>query len=157
MQLTKHTDLALRVLMYLAVNPDKLVKIKEIAEAYKVSQNHLVKVVHKLVLIGYICSTRGRGGGITLAKKAEDISIGTVVREMENNIEIINCSKENCPLMSNCLLKRALNIAIIGFFDSLNQHTVHDLVQNLTSAPSIKANKVSPLTFLPNIDKEITL
>ena len=153
MQLTKHTDLALRVLMYLAVNPDDLAKIKDIATAYKVSQNHLVKVVHKLVLIGYVHSTRGRGGGVILAKKAKDIRVGEIVKEMENSIEIIDCSKENCPLRSSCLLKKALNVATDEFLDSLNQQTIHDLVKNLATSP-IAINNIKH--ELPIVYKENT-
>ena len=153
MQLTKHTDLALRVLMFLAVNPDDLAKIKDIAAVYKVSQNHLVKVTHKLVLLGYVHSTRGRGGGVVLAKNAKDISIGEIVKKMENSIEIIDCSKENCPLMSNCLLKRALNVATNEFLDSLNKQTIHDLVKNLATSP-IAINNVKH--ELPIVYKENT-
>ena len=67
MQLTKLTDLSLRVLMHLALDPDELGTVKAIAEHYNVSRHHLVKVVHKLVRLGYLRSTRGRGGGISLA------------------------------------------------------------------------------------------
>ena len=149
MQLTKHTDLALRVLMYLAVNPGALAKIKDISTVYKVSQNHLVKVVHKLVLLGYVHSTRGRGGGVILAKNPKAISVGEIVKKMENSIEIIDCKKENCPLMSNCLLKRALNVATNDFLSSLDKQTIHDLVKNLKSS-SIAINteeQISPIIY----------
>lgn len=133
MQLTKHTDLALRVLMHLAVDQSKLTNIKDIAESYNVSKNHLVKVVHKLVQLKFVNSTQGRGGGICLSRKPEKIIIGDVIRKMEVNLEIVDCNKENCPLMSGCLLKKALNVAANDFLTSLDKHSIADIVSNLNS------------------------
>lgn len=131
MQLTTHTDLALRVLMHLAINRDELANIKDIAERYNVSRNHLVKVVHKLVKLGFVNSTQGRGGGISIASEPEKISIGNVVRKMESNLEIIDCEKANCPLLPVCLLKGVLNTAASDFLASLDKHTIADIVSNL--------------------------
>lgn len=132
MQLTKYTDLSLRVMMHLALEPDQLGTIKDIAERYHVSRNHLVKVVHQLVNLGYLQSVQGRGGGITLAKPASKINVGKVVRQMENNLNVIDCEAANCPLTPSCILKRALNEATKSFLQVLDTYTVDDLVKNRT-------------------------
>ena len=130
MQLTKHTDISLRVLMHLAAFPDELGTVRDIAERYKVSRNHLVKVVHRLVNLGYLKSVQGRGGGITLARPAGDIVVGRVVRDTEATLEVIDCAKTDCPLLPGCLLKRALNKATREFLKTLDRYTVADLVRN---------------------------
>jgi Rrf2 family nitric oxide-sensitive transcriptional repressor len=130
LQLTKHTDISLRALMHLAAFPDKLVTVKDIAERYNVSRNHLVKVVHRLSTLGYIVSVQGRGGGITLAVRPEHINVGDVVRHMEATLDVIDCVGSNCPLLPGCLLKRALNKATKAFLETLDDYTVADLTRN---------------------------
>lgn len=130
MQLTKHTDISLRVMMHLAAFPDELGTVKDISARYNVSRNHLMKVVHRLSGLGYIDSTQGRGGGITLARAAADINVGEVVRDMEATLDVIDCAGSNCPLTPGCLLKRALNRATKSFMDTLDEYTIDDLVKN---------------------------
>lgn len=131
MKLTIHTDLSLRVMMYLAIKSDELIRVKEIAEAFKVSRNHLVKVVHKLSTFGYLKTTKGRGGGIALAVPAEEIIVGDIIRTMESTMDIIDCKgKTSCTFISACLLKGVLNEATNAFLKSLDQYTVADLVRN---------------------------
>ena len=129
MQLTKHTDISLRVLMHLAF-ADKLVTAREIAVRYNVSRNHVVKVVHRLSGFGYVQSVRGRGGGVVLAHAPDDIVVGQVVRDMEATLEVIDCAKNDCPLTGGCLLKGALNQATRAFLDALDRYTVADLIRN---------------------------
>ena len=128
MQLTKQTDISLRVLMHLAVFPDRLSTVREIATDYRVSQNHLVKVVHRLAGLGYIDSVKGRNGGIKLAKPDTEITVGQVIRDMEMTLEVIDCT--NCPLTIGCLLKRALNEATTAFVEVLDGYTIADLIVN---------------------------
>lgn len=130
MQLTKHTDISLRVLMHLAAFPDELGTVKGIAERYNVSRNHLMKVVHRLSMLGYIKSVQGRGGGIALATAAENICVGDVVRQMEATLDVIDCAGSNCPLTPACLLKRALNQATKAFLKTLDEYTVADITRN---------------------------
>ena len=130
MHLTKHTDISLRVLMHLAAFPDELGTVKDISERYRVSRHHLVKVVHRLSGLGYLNTVQGRGGGISLALKPEEIQIGQVVRDMEASVEVIDCAGSNCPLTPGCLLKRALNRATDAFLDTLDEYSVADLVKN---------------------------
>jgi Rrf2 family transcriptional regulator, nitric oxide-sensitive transcriptional repressor len=129
MQLTRHTDYALRVLIYLAVNPDRLSRITEVAEAYRISRHHLVKVVHELAGLGYILTYRGKSGGMRLANDPAKIRVGDVVRDMDENLEVINCNAPSaCAILSDCRLKDALNDARDAFMATLDQVTLADLV-----------------------------
>lgn len=129
MQLTRHTDYSLRVLIYLALRPEKLGNISEIAKAFNVSRNHLVKVVQQLAKLGYINTIRGHGGGIELSRAPEDICVGEVVRYTENNLEVINCRQPPCPLLPSCRLKVALAEATETFLETLDSCTIADLTR----------------------------
>ena len=119
MQLTTHTDYALRVLIYLAKNPGQRVTIDELTGFYKISRHHLVKVVHNLGIKGFIRSIRGKGGGLYLAKPAEQIYIGEVVREMEGHFDIVDCFNAKkaglCRLHPQCGLTALLGNALEQF------------------------------------------
>ena len=130
MQLTKYTDLSLRVMMYLAVFPSELGTVKDIAQRHNVSRNHLMKVVHRLSGLGYIESIQGRGGGIALAMAPEDIVVGAIVRDMEATLDVIDCAASQCPLIPACLLKPALDRAGKAFIDTLDGYTIADLTRN---------------------------
>jgi Rrf2 family transcriptional regulator, nitric oxide-sensitive transcriptional repressor len=129
MQLTRHTDFALRVLIYLAVNPGRLSRITEIAEAYEISRHHLVKVVHQLGRAGHVKTFQGKSGGIRLARPAEETRVGDVVRDMEENLQIINCVTPACTIMPDCRLRDALNDARDAFMATLDNVTLADLVR----------------------------
>lgn len=88
MRLTHHADLALRVLMHLALAGERRVTIREISEAFAISGNHLMKVAHQLAGLGYIGSTRGSGGGIRLERPPASIVVGQVLREMRRILQI---------------------------------------------------------------------
>ena len=130
MQLTKYTDLSLRVLMHLALKRDVRCKIKDIAETYNVSRNHLVKVVHNLSTLGYINSTQGRSGGIRLAVSPDDIVAGDIVRAVEPSLRLIDCESQQCPISAACLFKEALEEAMATFLKTLDQYTISDLIRN---------------------------
>ncbi len=130
MQLTKHTDLSLRVLIYLALKPGQLGVISDIARHYGASKNHLVKVVHRLATLGYINSFQGRGGGIRLRKQADNIIVGKVVRDMENTMDVIDCAGTGCPLLPACHLKPILNAATSAFLEVLDNYSIADLITN---------------------------
>jgi Rrf2 family transcriptional regulator, nitric oxide-sensitive transcriptional repressor len=132
MRLTVHTDYALRVLMFLAVNPDKLVTVNEIAVRYDISKNHLMKVAQTLSKIGVIKSTRGRAGGLALNKNSDDVNIGDLVQELERKSPLAECfpGGENSCILSNCCnLRSALAKAEQAFFASLRETSLSDLVQ----------------------------
>jgi len=131
MQLTRHTDYALRVLMYLAKQPDVLSSVSEIANFYSVSRNHLVKVVQGLTEAGYVKTTRGKHGGMQLACEAKDISVGSVVRKMENHFNIVECfevSTDGCCIESSCGLKGVIQRATNNFLKELDKATLQDVL-----------------------------
>ncbi len=130
MQLTKHTDISLRVLMTLALEPEELGTITDIAARHNMSRNHVMKVVHHLVGLGYLNSVRGRGGGISLAMPASEINVGEVVRATEATLDVVDCDAYQCPLARKCILKDALNEATDAFLAVLDGYTVSDLTRN---------------------------
>ncbi|MGD8998798.1 MAG: Rrf2 family transcriptional regulator [Granulosicoccaceae bacterium] len=132
MQLTRHTDYALRLLMYLAANPHRVISVSEIAGYYKVSRNHLVKVVQGLTEHGYVATTRGKQGGMQLAKSPDNIPIGAVVRHMENHFHIVECLDSNaqpCPIDDTCRLKGLFQQASKDFLARLDDVTLADMVK----------------------------
>ena len=132
MQLTQYTDYSLRVLIYLGVHPDELATITEISDRYQISRNHLVKVVHELGKLGYIETIRGKGGGMRLAVSPEELTIGEIVRNMENNLNIVECfgNESSCAITPNCRLRGILRDALKSFISVLDQYTLKDILVN---------------------------
>ena len=132
MQLTAHTDYALRVLIYLARYPEQRVTINELAAFFKISRNHLVKVVHNLGLKGFVRSVRGKGGGLYLSKPAGQIRIGDVVREMEGNFHIVECFNPKkqgvCAIEKHCGLPALLGNATAQFLTVLDGKFLSDVL-----------------------------
>lgn len=130
MRLTLYTDYSLRVLLYLgAKNKTQLSTVQEIADAYTISKNHLMKVTHQLGQLGLVDTVRGRGGGIRLAKEPVDINIGAVVRQTEEDFHIVECfDVENnlCRLSSQCRLKGVLYEALQAYLAVLDRYTLAD-------------------------------
>lgn len=91
MQLTRFTDYGLRSLSYLAVQPNRFSTVREISDHFGISRNHLVKVVHRLAQLGYVSSSKGKGGGIRLAHDPKSIRLGDLVRALETNMTIVEC------------------------------------------------------------------
>lgn len=131
MQLTRYTDYSLRVLIFLSLQNDKqLITISDIAEHFDIPRNHLVKVVHRLGILGLINTTRGKKGGICLASSAAQIGIGDVIRKMEKTLDIVQCDTPTpCPIGGNCKLKSILTQAANAFLGVLDQYTIADLAQ----------------------------
>ena len=134
MNLKKYTDYALRVLILTGMKSDKeLATIKEISAVYHISQEHLRKVVHELAKMGFIESIRGRNGGIRLAKPAEEINIGKLIRILEADFVLLECfdkGTNHCVISPACTLKHVLNKALIAFFNVLDEYTLKDLINN---------------------------
>ncbi|GLV12707.1 HTH-type transcriptional regulator NsrR [Alicyclobacillus hesperidum] len=132
MNLTLFTDYSLRTLMYAASLPsEELANIDEIAKVYGISRNHLTKAVHRLGQLGYIQTIRGRNGGFRLAKPATEIRIGDVVRQMEENLHVVECFQAEagiCILNPTCRLKRVLQKAMEAFLSVLDEYTLADVV-----------------------------
>jgi Rrf2 family nitric oxide-sensitive transcriptional repressor len=131
MRLTLHTDFALRVLIQVGLNDGKLTTIKDIAQTFNISKTHLMKVVNDLSQKGYLDTVRGRNGGIRLMRKARDINIGQVVRDTEQQLDVIGCirHKDYCPIERACVLRGALRDATDAFLAVLDGHTLADLIK----------------------------
>jgi len=131
MRLTRYTDYALRVLIYLGTKDGELSTIQEIADRYGISKNHLMKVVHDLQLKGYVETLRGKNGGLRLRRTPAEINIGAVVRDTEPDTALAECfSAENgCVITPSCELKHVLFKALQAFFAVLDSCTLADLLQ----------------------------
>jgi Rrf2 family nitric oxide-sensitive transcriptional repressor len=130
-QLTRYSDYSLRVLIYLALDPERLVTIEDIARSYDISKAHLMKVVHQLGLRGYVETVRGRGGGLRLARRAEEIRVGEVVRSTEENMDLVECfdaASSQCAIETACGLRSVLHEALAAFLAVLDRYTIADLV-----------------------------
>lgn len=131
MQLTKFTDYGLRTLMYLAQTSDERASVKGISEYYGISRNHLVKVVHKLAQLGYITSTKGKGGGLSLNPKTLKLTLADIVLELEPDMHIVECFNKltnTCRIIDTCLLKHRLYEARQSFIDTLHKSTLDDII-----------------------------
>lgn len=139
MRLTQHTDYSLRVLMYLALEPERLATIQEVSNRHEISKNHLMKVVQRLAHGEFITSVRGQGGGMKLQRDAADISIGQVVRFMEPDFSIVECFREDnsCVITPACKLKAMFAAAADQFLGHLNQYTLADLIEGDTKGELI--------------------
>lgn len=126
MRFTRYTDYAMRVLLYLGGRPDELHSVPEIARAYGISQNHLMKVVHDLGRAGYVTSVRGRFGGIRLARPAAEINVGAVVRQTEEGFDLVDCG--GCVIARACGFTGVLHEALAAFMAVLDRYTLADLV-----------------------------
>lgn len=132
MQITTHSDYALRLLIYLAIHPhNKPATVKDAAGCYGVSINHMAKVAQRLVQEKIVISQRGRGGGLQLAMPPESINIGALLRKTEN-FKLLECFGEecNCPIESICILFSAMRKAQVAFLDVLDTYTLADVIKN---------------------------
>ncbi|MDP1690945.1 MAG: Rrf2 family transcriptional regulator [Burkholderiaceae bacterium] len=130
MQLTRFVDLALRVLLYVAHlhTREEPVTRRELAAYYGVSQEHLRKVIHRLAQEGLLTTSRGRHGGLRLARPAARIRLGEAVECMAGKLNIVDCTAQQCILRGPCSLKGALNNAARAFVETLDTYTLEDLL-----------------------------
>jgi len=130
MHITRYTDYSLRVLIYLTLNQGQRSTIKEIADSYGISKNHLMKVVHNLNKAGYIETLRGKKGGLKLGLEPKAINIGQLVRELEPDFNLVECfsPKGNCTITPVCQLQSIIGRALAAFVNELNQYTLADVI-----------------------------
>lgn len=126
MRLTRYTDYSLRVLIHLALNDERLCSIGEIARTYDVSHNHLMKVVNALAHDGFIETVRGRTGGMRLARPADTITVGEVVRKTEEGFQLADCS--GCALSPACGLTGVLAQGMQAMMAVFDSYKVSDLL-----------------------------
>jgi Rrf2 family nitric oxide-sensitive transcriptional repressor len=146
MRLTTFSDYTLRTLTYLALHPDRFVTIAEIAAAYSISGNHLMKVVQTLAGSGDVISLRGPRGGLRLSRPASEIKLGDVIRRTEPDAALTACfgTPDTCVVQSACMLTGILNMALQAFMAVLDNHTLADLVAD-------------PATLVPLLDRNMAL
>jgi Rrf2 family transcriptional regulator, nitric oxide-sensitive transcriptional repressor len=125
MKLTLFTDYAIRTMLYLTANADRRCSIGEIARAYGISQNHLMKVANQLANLGYVDSVRGRTGGLRLGRPADQITVGQLVRDTEDGLQLVDCS--SCALALACGMTGVLREAMAAFLGVLDRYTLADL------------------------------
>jgi Rrf2 family nitric oxide-sensitive transcriptional repressor len=126
MKLTRYSDYAIRVMVHLGVRRDRLSSIAEIARAYDISENHLVKVVEGLAAAWFLEAVRGRKGGLRLNRAPEDVDLGALVRHTECGFELVDCA--TCPIRRACTLPSILKEATRAFLGVLDRYTVADLL-----------------------------
>jgi Rrf2 family nitric oxide-sensitive transcriptional repressor len=131
MQLSRFTDYSLRVLFFVAMNPDRLATLGEIAQFYDISLEHLRKVVHALGKSGHLDTFRGKKGGIRLAQAPESINLGALIAQTEGRGPLVDCHQAPCRLADNCTLQSVLEEAQQAFFDALSRYTLADLLTNV--------------------------
>ncbi len=133
MRLTSYTNYALRILMVATMRQGELVTVHEVAETFGISKAHLVKCVHQLGLWGYLENVRGRNGGFRLAKPAETIMVGEIVRKTEDDLNLVECFDavtNTCPLIGICGLGKTFKKACSAFLEVLDSTTVADISAN---------------------------
>ncbi|HUH60623.1 MAG TPA: Rrf2 family transcriptional regulator [Candidimonas sp.] len=138
MRLTTMTDYAMRLLMYVGRHPDRLCTISEIAQAYQVSEPHLMKITHRLAQQGWIETVRGKNGGMRLSRPPDQISIGAVVRDTENDMDLVECftTGGNCTLSGQCGLTGIVSGALQKFLAHLDHYTLADLLEPVSNCHS---------------------
>lgn len=149
MQLTSFTDYALRCLMYLAAQPDKLCTVREVSTHYGISQNHLVKVVHRLAQLGYIQSAKGKGGGIRLACNPANLRLGDLVKQLEPHMNLVECyvnETNTCKVSTSCQLKHYLSEGVTAFLNALNKYTLAHAVRNPALFIALPPSQINALT-----------
>jgi Rrf2 family nitric oxide-sensitive transcriptional repressor len=132
-RLTYHTDYALRMLVYLAVNRGRPSRVGDVAESYGISRNHLLKVALHLGRLGYLKTVRGRSGGIALARRPEDINLGDVVRQIEVDFGLVECMRREggiCVISPACRLKGVVRKAVEAFLSVFDEYSVADIAGN---------------------------
>jgi Rrf2 family transcriptional regulator, nitric oxide-sensitive transcriptional repressor len=130
MHLSLHTDYALRVLIHAGINDGRLSTIRDIADSFGISRNHLMKVVNDLARRGYLETMRGRNGGMRLLRQPRDINIGRVVRETEDELAVLGCLTGTgyCRIERVCVLRCAVRDAVEAFLAVLDRYTLADLI-----------------------------
>jgi len=132
-RLTQFSNYALRILQYAALKTPERVRVEEIASAHGISRHHLLKAVNRLSHEGFLDVTRGRGGGVVLARPADTITMGEVVRATEAPIKLVECfhtETNECPLIGICRMQRGLAKAMNAFLDELDKVTIAEAASN---------------------------
>ena len=131
MYLTRHADYTMRLLIHLAVQGDRISTIQEIAQHYGISRNHLMKVAHRAIQAGYVEGVRGRTGGLKLAKRAQELNVGEILRAAEE-WKVVECFEpvsNRCPISGGCGLEPVLKEALEAYFAVLDRYSLDHIVR----------------------------
>jgi Rrf2 family nitric oxide-sensitive transcriptional repressor len=141
MRLTIMTDYAMRLLMHVGQNPDRLCTISEIAQVHEISEPHLMKVTHRLAQGGWLKTVRGKNGGMTLAKPPQEIRIGDVVRCTENDLALVECmgTGSRCMLTGHCRLATIMQEGLGLLLQHLDRFTLEDILPSETASGGVAA------------------
>jgi Rrf2 family nitric oxide-sensitive transcriptional repressor len=132
MQLTRHTDYALRTLVFLGLRQGGACTVRDIASYYRISHHHLVKVVRRLADAGFVSARRGRGGGVALVEDAHAINLADVIRCVEPELALVECQRANAPrcrIEGACPLQGILGGAVERFLGELARHSLADVLR----------------------------
>lgn len=131
MELSRFTDYSLRTLLYAGLHPDRILTVPEVAVAYGISENHLVKITHKLGKLGYLETRRGRAGGFRLSREPSSINLGEVVRATESLalVECLGSDGGRCPIVRACALKRVIAEARDAFLETFDRYSLQDMLR----------------------------
>lgn len=131
MELSRFTDYSLRTLIFAGLNPDRIITVPEVAAAYGISENHLVKITHRLGKLGFLETRRGRSGGFQLAHAPATINLGEVVRATESLalVECLGADGGRCPIVRACILKRVIGEARDAFLETFDRYTLQDVLK----------------------------
>lgn len=142
MQLTKFTDLGLRVLMYVSqYERTQPITISEIATQFNIPRNHLIKVVTFLNKTGWIQTTRGPNGGLRLGINPASLRLGHIIRVLEGSTSLVNCQEPICPLAGLCGLRHALDQGLNNFYEFMDSYSLQDVIRNPTANVIIKLQR----------------
>lgn len=155
MHITQHTDFALRLLIYLGACPERRVTVREVSERFGISRSHLMKIVNQLVNDGFLDGARGKGGGLSLKRRPDEIAVGEVVRRMEPGFDLVECFRpdSNCLLSSGCRLKGAFSDALKAFLSSLDGVSLHDLIVQQPRLREVLS--ITPADVAPHAAREL--
>lgn len=133
MRMTQHTDYALRMLIFLASRKETVCTVSDVADTYRLSRNHLLKVALRLRRMGVIATSRGRSGGIRLARPPHEINLGALVRGTEEDFSLVECMQESggaCAISPICRLKGIFGEALEAYLAVLDRYTLADITHN---------------------------
>lgn len=148
MRLTQYSNFTLRTLQFLALHEPEIVTVDQVARAHAISRAHLVKVAYDLSQRGYVETQRGRNGGMRLARSAELITVGEVLRWTEAPLELVECfnpQTNTCPLQGHCHLSRGIQRALRAFFVVLDDLTIADIIANRSTLLGLLDARPDPL------------
>lgn len=139
MQITSFSDYALRTLIHIGLKQGERATISEIAQAYDISRNHLMKIVTRLAATGYVESIRGKHGGLLLKQAPEDMTIGQILRDMEPDMALVECFRSDCQcrIQPACRLTHMLDEALAAFMRVLDGYTLADALAPRTELANL--------------------